>query len=145
MEFSRLIKYKMRNIFLEELYTKCGVEASPSPFYKKSNLSTSLDQHYELLLSFFLQYVQSDVNSIQLGGITTFCLLRYFRHGTLTKNHARKIVTFQKHSELFQVFMYLFLFQAVLIFPIYMLFEKIVCLETSLIYGYQHILSPKRF
>ena len=54
MEFSRLIKYKMRNIFLEELYTKCGVEASPCPFYKKSNLSTSLDQHYELLLSIFL-------------------------------------------------------------------------------------------
>ena len=29
----------MRNILLEKSYTKCGREASPRPFYKKSKLS----------------------------------------------------------------------------------------------------------
>ena len=33
-----------RNIFLEKSYTKCGGDASPRPFYKKSKLSISLDQ-----------------------------------------------------------------------------------------------------
>ena len=37
----------MRNIFFETLYTKWGGEASPRPFYKKSKLSTSLDQQPE--------------------------------------------------------------------------------------------------
>ena len=45
MKFGQLIEYEMRNIFLKE---KCG-EASPRPFYKKSKLSISLDQHSEML------------------------------------------------------------------------------------------------
>ena len=44
----------MKNIFLEKTYTKCGGEASPRPFSKKSKLKTSLDQQSEMLYLFFL-------------------------------------------------------------------------------------------
>ena len=44
MKFVQVIKYNMRNIFLEKPYTKCGGETIPRPFSKKSKLSTSLDQ-----------------------------------------------------------------------------------------------------
>ena len=44
MEFGQLIGCKMKTIFLEKSYTKYGGEASPKPFYKKSNLNISLDQ-----------------------------------------------------------------------------------------------------
>ena len=44
MEFSQLIEYNMRNIFLERSYIKCGGETIPTPFFKKSHLSISLDQ-----------------------------------------------------------------------------------------------------
>ena len=46
--------YYMRNTFLEKTYTKCGGEASPRPFSKKSKLKTSLDQQSEMLYLFFL-------------------------------------------------------------------------------------------
>ena len=49
IKFGELIEYKMRNIFLEELYTKCGGEASSGPFYKRSNLSISVDQQPKML------------------------------------------------------------------------------------------------
>ena len=57
MKFGQLIEYKSINIFLEELYTKCGGEVSPRLFYKNSKLSISLDQQPEMLQSFFLLYV----------------------------------------------------------------------------------------
>ena len=57
MKFGQLIEYKSRNIFLEELYTKCGGEARPRLFYKNSKLSISPDQQPEMLQSFFLLYV----------------------------------------------------------------------------------------
>ena len=44
MKFAQLMEYKMRNIFLEKLYTKYGGETIPIPFSKKSKLSISLDQ-----------------------------------------------------------------------------------------------------
>ena len=44
MKFGQVIKYNVRNIFLEKPYTKCGGETIPRPFSKKSKLSTSLDQ-----------------------------------------------------------------------------------------------------
>ena len=44
MKFDQLIECNMRNIFLGKSYTKCGGEASPRPFYKKSKLIISLDQ-----------------------------------------------------------------------------------------------------
>ena len=43
MKLGHLI-YNMRNIFLEKSYTKCGREATPRSFYKKSKLCISLDQ-----------------------------------------------------------------------------------------------------
>ena len=44
MKFGQLIEYNMKNIFLEKLYTICGVEAIPRPFSRKSKLRISLDQ-----------------------------------------------------------------------------------------------------
>ena len=38
MAFGQLIEYNMRNVFLEESYTKCGGETIPRPFSKKSKL-----------------------------------------------------------------------------------------------------------
>ena len=48
MKFGQLIEYKMRNIFLEKLNTKCGRKTSPRPFTKKSKFSISLNQQSEL-------------------------------------------------------------------------------------------------
>ena len=44
MKFGQLIEYKLRNIFPEKLYRKCGGETIRRPFPKKSKLSISLDQ-----------------------------------------------------------------------------------------------------
>ena len=44
MQFGQLTEYNMRNIFPEKLYKKCARESIPRPFYKKSNLTISLDQ-----------------------------------------------------------------------------------------------------
>ena len=35
IKYGRLVKYNMRNIFLEKSYTKYVGEASPRPFYRK--------------------------------------------------------------------------------------------------------------
>ena len=43
-QFGQLKEDKMRNIFLEKSYTKCGGETIPRPFSKNSKLSKSLDQ-----------------------------------------------------------------------------------------------------
>ena len=37
MKFGQLIDYNMRNIFLEESYTKCGKETISRPFLKNQN------------------------------------------------------------------------------------------------------------
>ena len=42
MKFNQWIK--MRNIFLEKSYIKCGGEASPRPYWEKSKLSMPLDE-----------------------------------------------------------------------------------------------------
>ena len=44
MKFGQLIEDKLRNIFPEKSYSKCGGETIPRPFPKKSKLSISLDQ-----------------------------------------------------------------------------------------------------
>ena len=49
MKFGQLIEYNTRNIFLEKLDTKCVGEPISRPFYKKLNLSISLDQQSEIL------------------------------------------------------------------------------------------------
>ena len=38
IKFGQLIGYKITNIFFEKSYTKCGGEASPRPFNKKTKL-----------------------------------------------------------------------------------------------------------
>ena len=47
MNFGQLLEYNMRNILLEQLYTKSGGEASS--FHKKSKLSISPEQQLEML------------------------------------------------------------------------------------------------
>ena len=59
-KFGQLKKYNMRNIFLENSYTKCGEEASPRPYFEKSKLSISLCQQSYMLYSLVLLYVQVD-------------------------------------------------------------------------------------
>ena len=44
MKFGQLIERNVRNIFLEESYTKYVGETSPRPFSEKLKLSTSQDQ-----------------------------------------------------------------------------------------------------
>ena len=61
MKFCQFVEYKMRNIFLEKSYRKCGAETIPRPFSKKSKLSISLDQQSQMLYSFFLLYVQGEL------------------------------------------------------------------------------------
>ena len=55
------IQHNMINHFPENSYTKCGGEASPIPFYKKSKLSIFLDQQSEMLGSLLLLYGQVEV------------------------------------------------------------------------------------
>ena len=49
MKFGQLIEYNMRKVFLEKSYPVCGGEAIRRVFYKKSDLSISLDQQFEIL------------------------------------------------------------------------------------------------
>ena len=44
MKFGQLIEYNMKNIFLDQPYTKCGGETIPRPFLRKSKLSIPLGQ-----------------------------------------------------------------------------------------------------
>ena len=57
----QLIEYNIRKIFLEKSWMKCGGEASPRPFCKKSKLNISLDQQYKILWRLFLSYVHVEV------------------------------------------------------------------------------------
>ena len=43
MKFGQLKECKMRNVFLEKPYAKCGGETIPRPSSKNSKLSISLD------------------------------------------------------------------------------------------------------
>ena len=56
-KFCQLIEYKIKNNFLGKSCTKFSGEASSRPFYKKSNLSISLDQQSEMLQSLFILYI----------------------------------------------------------------------------------------
>ena len=58
MKFGHLIKYNMRNIFLEKLYTRYGGETIPRYFSEKSKLRISLDQISKVLYSFLLLYAK---------------------------------------------------------------------------------------
>ena len=54
----QVIERAMRNIFLENSYTKCGAETSLRPFPEKWKLSTSLDQLAKVSYSLFLLYAK---------------------------------------------------------------------------------------
>ena len=41
MKLGQLLKYNMRNTFLEKSYTKCGRETTPRPFSKKLKVRLS--------------------------------------------------------------------------------------------------------
>ena len=56
MKFDQLIECKIRNIFLEKSYRKCGGETSPRPFSEELKLSISLDQKSKVLYSLLLLY-----------------------------------------------------------------------------------------
>ena len=49
MKFGQLITNKLKKVFFEKSYTKCGGEASPRPFHNKSKMSMSTDQQSEML------------------------------------------------------------------------------------------------
>ena len=49
MNFGQSIEYKMINVFLKELYTKCGGKASPRTFYEIKKLILAQDQQSEML------------------------------------------------------------------------------------------------
>ena len=61
IKFGQLTKHNMKNIFLAKSYSKCGGEACPRNFYKKSKLSIYLDHQSEILYSLFLSYVYMNV------------------------------------------------------------------------------------
>ena len=44
IKFGRLMKYNMRNIFVEKSYTKCAAETISRPLSKISKLRISLNQ-----------------------------------------------------------------------------------------------------
>ena len=56
MKCGQLIEYKLRKIFFEKSYTKCGGETRPGPFSGKLELSISLEQQFKVLCSLFLLY-----------------------------------------------------------------------------------------
>ena len=56
MKFGQLIEYNMRNVFVENSYTKCDGETIPRSFSKKSKLNLSLDLYSNVLYSLFLLY-----------------------------------------------------------------------------------------
>ena len=47
MKFGQLKEHKMKNIFLEKLYTKCSEETSSRSFHKKTSIF--LEQQSEIL------------------------------------------------------------------------------------------------
>ena len=54
MKFDQLVEYNMRNIFLEKSYTKWGGEGSLRSIYKKSKLSMSLVQQWNVIELVFI-------------------------------------------------------------------------------------------
>ena len=51
-------KQKIKNVFLEKSLTRWVGETSPRPFSKKSKLTITLNQKSQILIGFFIVYVQ---------------------------------------------------------------------------------------
>ena len=58
MKFDQLVVYDMRNIFLEQSYSKCGRKTSLRLFSEKLKLSLSLNQQSKVLYSLFSLYAK---------------------------------------------------------------------------------------
>ena len=66
MKFGQLVKYNMKNIFLEKLFTKCGGETITRPFSKIENISESIAKSYMQFVYIVCQ-VESCQNSRPLA------------------------------------------------------------------------------
>ena len=58
MKFVQLIKYNMRNIFLEKSYTKSGGETSPRPFPEKNKIEHISGSIVKSFMQFILLYAE---------------------------------------------------------------------------------------
>ena len=64
MKFGQLIVCNMRNILLEQSFTKCGGKTSPRPFSEILKLSISLDQQSKDLYSLLLFYGYRNISKL---------------------------------------------------------------------------------
>ena len=64
MKFRQTMQYKMRKIFLEKSYTKCGGETIPRPFSKKIKI-----EHISGSIVSFIQFV---LIVCQVGGLSKY-------------------------------------------------------------------------
>ena len=64
-KFPEIPKYNLRKIFLEKSYTKCGGETIPRPFSKKSKLSISLDQYFQVLYILFSLFAKLGLSKLE--------------------------------------------------------------------------------
>ena len=67
MKFGQLVKYNMRNIFLEKSYTKYGGETIPRSFSKKSKLSSGLMVESLLQFVFIVCQVEDYRNILKVS------------------------------------------------------------------------------
>ena len=79
MKFDQSVKYNMKNIFLEKLFTKCGGETITRPFSKIENISESVAKSYMQFVYVVCQ-VESCQNSRPLAftsykSPTSFCFI----------------------------------------------------------------------
>ena len=58
MKFGKLLKYNFRNICLKKSFPKSGGETIRRPFFKKLNLSISLDQYSKVLYVLLLLFAK---------------------------------------------------------------------------------------
>ena len=64
-KFPEIPKYNLRKNFLEKSYTKCGGETIPRPFSKKSKLSISLDQYFQVLYILFSLFAKLGLSKLE--------------------------------------------------------------------------------
>ena len=74
MNFGQLIKYNMRNIFVEKSYTKCVEETTSKPFSKKSKLSLSLHQQSDVNFSINIP-VGNNIFHIEMQPVNFACYI----------------------------------------------------------------------
>ena len=73
-KFPEIPEYNLRKIFLEKSYAKCGEETVPRPFSKKSELSISLDQYFQVLYSLFSLFAKLGLSKLIETRLQTTCI-----------------------------------------------------------------------